>query len=796
MRYDREQNKILISVRELVAIARRGISPTLPADEDEPGQTAPNERMVCHILGKVSAVSLSLGFETLGHSFTLFGSCESATGANVTIVRRVEYSLKRIKRADEEKVRGEGFILSYMQAMEQGLKTITLKTVYVSGTDGETIEKEENIALNKLKSFFEKCTAAVARYAEPEIQRICERLPSMRALSFPYSEAREGQNEFIRAAYRNIARGTTLIAAAPTGTGKTVSAMFPAIRALGDERVTKVFYLTPKTTTREAACDCLRLMADEGAIIRAVTLISKEKACEGGLICREDRKKCIRSKENKLADAVFELYKKAVTVVGIKEIRVVASKYSVCPYELSLSYAEICDVVICDVNYLFDPDVYIRRFFTDGGKFAFLIDEAHNLPERAREMFSAELSLSEISAPLDSTLIGEHSPLRALLCDSYYKLYSLLYSHLKEDIREDKDGKKCCATHLSEPPYELYSVFEELTAECENELYRSYSASDKQKSERSMLLRSLYLKFSKINRTLQGFDRNYKFFIFLEGENIRLKLFSVDTGELIRQRIEKGHGAVFFSATLSPMSYYRAALGADGSSEILELPSPFDSEQLSVSIMDKISTRYSERDRTLPDVCRVIAAALSAKRGKYMVFAPSYEYAKMIGESFSRMYPKIKVMIQKSGATQAEKDAFLAKFYEDGGGYLVGFCVLGGIFSEGIDLSGDSLIGAVVVGIGMPAISYERECMCEYYDEKYEKGKLFAYVYPGMNRVLQAAGRVIRREDDKGVIVLIDDRFDDPVYKKSIPDLWRGMRYIEDAKQLNARLLKFWNNNK
>jgi DNA excision repair protein ERCC-2 len=208
--------------------------------------------------------------------------------------------------------------------------------------------------------------------------------------------------------------------------------------------------------------------------------------------------------------------------------------------------------------------------------------------------------------------------------------------------------------------------------------------------------------------------------------------------------------------------------------------------------MDKISTRYSERDKTLPAVCRAIAATVSAKRGNYMIFSPSFAYSEALASAFAAKYPKIKVLSQRKDMSKKEKEAFLNEFKEESSSYLIGFCVMGGIYSEGIDLVGDSLIGAVVVGIGMPALSYEREAICAYFNEKYEEGKQFAYIYPGMNRVLQAAGRVIRRETDRGVIVLIDDRFDDPIYKTVIPKLWSGMKFIKDPKELRDELDKFW----
>ena len=331
-----------------------------------------------------------------------------------------------------------------------------------------------------------------------------------------------------------------------------------------------------------------------------------------------------------------------------------------------------------------------------------------------------------------------------------------------------------------------------MTEVLEDEEKLNIKTNDNERNARLKAIRDLLYKVKKVASSLNSFDTGYRFLVFCHGEELFFKVLCIDASCEIQKRIDKGSGAVFFSATLSPLDYYRSILSTDRYADTLEVDSPFDKSQLSVAIMDRISIRYSERERTLPAVCRVIAATLSAKRGHYMVFAPSFEYAEAIYEAFSKKYPKVKSMLQGKNMTAVEKEEFLAAFSRESDAYLVGFCVMGGIYSEGIDLAGDSLIGSVVVGIGIPSLSYEREVMAEYFEEKYESGKQYAYVYPGMNRVFQAAGRVIRREDDRGVIVLIDDRFADPIYKKSIPTLWEGMQYVSDAKDLKAELDKFW----
>ena len=307
--------------------------------------------------------------------------------------------------------------------------------------------------------------------------------------------------------------------------------------------------------------------------------------------------------------------------------------------------------------------------------------------------------------------------------------------------------------HLSEPPSEIYGIFDRLIAITENEIYNSYSAVDEDKNKRTSFLRDYYYCLKKFRQSLEIFDSGFEFFIFLNGNEIRAKCFCIDPANEISKRINKGTSAIFFSGTLSPLYYYKATLGNEPAARTLEIDSPFCEEQLYVSIIDSVSTRLEEREDTLNAVCRVIAATVSAKRGNYMIFSPSFAYSERLARVFSAKYPKIKVLSQTRNMSAKEKNDFLKEFEKESDSYLIGFCVMGGIYSEGIDLAGESLIGAVIVGIGIPSLSYEREAMAAYYNDKYEEGKQFAYIYPGINRVLQAAGRVIRREEDRGVIV-------------------------------------------
>ncbi len=791
MRYDAENKKIKISSGEFVTIARRRISSCLPCNEEEPRVGSASERELKKLPEDAKKQTLIYNFRNNDIEFELLCHPDGVLDGEIAFVRSGEFRRGAPTPAFKAQVSGEAFICAFAYASIMGLDSCRITVTYIDELKGERLTTKENAGIKKLGTFFDKCRMAISIFAKPEIDRVTRRLPSLQNIKFPYGKMRDGQRELVRNVYRTVASGTRLFASAPTGTGKTAAVLFPALRALGEGRCDKIFYLTPKTTTSEAPREFIELMCERGAEIRAVVLSSKDAACINSHTCRDGRELCENSKCNKLAEAVMALYDLGLSVMGIKEIRRIAAEYSVCPHELELSYAELCDVVVCDFNYLFEPSVYIRRFFDVGGNFSFLIDEAHNLPDRAREMYSASLSVSEINSAELSELLPEHSVLKGGINKAVGAFYEALFPYVKEELRES-EGRQLGAAHLSDIPSELYSVLEELCDLAEGELHTEYSRRDGEHTVRLTALRNYIRAIKKMYSAMLRFDRSYELFIFYDCGEITAKVFCLDTANALTRCIEKGSSAVFFSATLAPMEYYRATLGGERTSGMLEVASPFDPSQLSVSVIDKISTRYMQREETLLAVCRTIAATVSARRGNYMIFSPSFAYSEMLYKTFSAKYPKINVIAQTKDMTYKEKQEFLDKFKEKSSSYLIGFCVMGGIYSEGVDLAGDSLIGAVVVGIGIPSVSYEREAMSAYYDERYEAGKQYAYIYPGMNRVFQAAGRVIRREEDRGVIVLIDDRFADPIYKKSASDLFREMKYIPDAKTLREVLDEFW----
>ena len=795
MRYDGETGKLKISLGELVTIARRGISPTLPYDEDEPRTDPLKAERVRRIMPELEGSSLYYGFDADGYSFEMTVTADGIDGNKVTVARDISSSPKKPRSEEERQVRGEAFVIAHILAELCEYKEISLCILYINSRSREHNTVSETVSRSRLSVFFEKCKRAIGKYARPEIHRVTVRLPSMNGMRFPYERIREGQSEFIKSAYRALARGSSLFASAPTGTGKTVSVIYPALKALSRGKCEKVFYLTPKSTTAEAVRDCLELISSSGTEVRALILTSKEKACESSLVCKRSKDSCPMAKCNSLQDGALELFDMGRTVITVNEAHEVSGKLNICPYELLLTYAELCDVVVCDFNHALDPRAYIRRFFDEGGRYALLIDESHNLVDRSREMFSAEISDGEIGAPALSDELPELSTIRSIAKEAREVFLSLAYPLVKDELRRDQDERTVGAVSLSSAPDRLYSLIDELTAAAESEMYKLLSARDGVSDGARAEIKKYYYSLKRFGDTLARFDDCYRMFLFYRDGEISLKLFCMNSAPEIKRTLDKCHGAVFFSATLSPLDYYRAMLGGERSDEVLEVKSPFDTSQLSVNIVNSVSTRFSERDDTLGAICRYIAATLSARRGHYMIFSPSFRYSEVIAKYFQAKYPKIKVIEQKQNMDKREREEFIQCFRQEESSYLAAFCVMGGIYSEGLDLAGDSLIGAIIVGIGMPSLSFEREAIAEYYEEKYEMGKGYAYLYPGMNRVFQAAGRVIRREGDRGVIVMIDDRFSDPIYKKSMPKLWKNFKYVNNPKVLRTSLDEFWSEN-
>jgi DNA excision repair protein ERCC-2 len=492
------------------------------------------------------------------------------------------------------------------------------------------------------------------------------------------------------------------------------------------------------------------------------------------------------------------LEREKITRVVLEEV---GQKHQVCPFELSLDVSLWVDAIICDYNYVFDPQVYLRRHFAeDGGAYGFLVDEAHNLVDRAREMFSADLDGREIldvkravkqaSPRCSKALTQLHTAMRKLgnatkphensfeASDPSSELN--LFPVKTAPIRSEENG----VSTNPEFPDSLIEPLETALDEVENWLVKN------QPAEFREALLALYFRLHSFRRTAELYDERFVT-IIESGPAIKVRLFCLDPSLLLRKALARGKAAIFFSATLTPMDYYRTLLGGAPEDPVLQLSSPFPSQNLAVLIQDRIQTHFKGRADSLGDVVEAIGTLVRGRRGNYLVYFPSYQYLNDTLQEFQIRFPPISVLVQRPGMTEPERDAFLAAFSVEHGETLVGFAVLGGIFGEGIDLVGERLIGAVIVGVGLPQLCVERNLIRDYFQQQNAAGFDYAYTFPGMNRVLQAVGRVIRSETDHGVVLLIDARFDELRYRRLFPAWWKFVK-VRNSDALRETVAGFW----
>lgn len=776
MRYHQKEERLEISAAEMVERAAIAHLPLTAEDEGGISLCPPRHpegeavsAMTDMALGDVLCRVTAEAFRLADGSLRLYLLTDEDP-------LRLSAGLQRVAR-------GYGFAAAYVLG---GGESCSVSVCIRSDLYGREITLCERPTASALARFFEKLVNALLKDADKELERVVKRMPTMAALKFPYGVARDGQKEMMNAVYTAARRGETLLATAPTGTGKTMAALYPAVRAIGVGAISRVFYLTPKTTSARVAEQAVRDMAAAGADVRGILLHAKERICEGRRT-RGHCSGCPRRRGRRQAEekACLELLQSGEVVVTEQRLIETAKKHDVCPHELALIYSLYADVIIGDYNYLFDPRVFLRRFFEHEGEYLVLLDEAHNLPDRAREMYSSELTAETLTALRG--LFSDSARLQERIDALRAAFTKQVDTMLSGELREDENGTVVGFATDAAFPTELAGVLSD-TVECLLPEVRVRGP----ESEADRLRREAVYALSGVYETICRMDDHFTVYALREGEERRLSFFCIDPSRLICERLDRCRAAVFFSATLSPLAYYRSVLCGDRPVRQLAVPSPFSEYSLCVGIMDKLSVRAVAREETMPELARVVATVMKARQGNYMVFCPSFSYMEQLADAFHRLAPRAAYVVQKRQMTSAERAEFLAKFAPRQKGYFVGFCVTGGIYSEGIDLTGNRLIGAIVIGVGLPGVSAERELIARYYQEKCEEGKEFAYLYPGMNRVLQAAGRVIRKETDRGVIVLIDDRLRDPACIKIFPDSWRHLKYVGDRRALTTLLTRFW----
>ncbi len=663
---------------------------------------------------------------------------------------------------------------AYIFAKDHNLKGIGTRLTYYQLDTGEIRNFQKQYTIDELESFFQDLVANYLQWAETIVRWKILRDESIHKLAFPFDKYRRGQREMAVSVYRAIKNNSQLLVQAATGIGKTMAAVFPAVKAIAEGISSKIFYLTARTTGRIAAEKALDELRQKQLKLKSLTITAKDKICfNPDSACNPEECDFARGHFDRVNVALKDIFRQdAFTREAVEQV---ARSHQVCPFEFSLELSLWADCIICDYNYAFDPRVFLRRFFLeDGGDFTFLIDEAHNLVDRSREMFSAEI--------FKQPLLDVRRTVQRELPQVYKSLGKINSWMIKA-------GKKCDesdpARHEKGPPDDLFPLLHRFLFISERWLARNIKAAYREE------LLDLYFKISGFMRVAEQFDDSYVTCFEKIKKDLKLKLFCVDPSIQLKNALNRCKTAVFFSATMTPMAYFQQILGCDESAIHLKLPSPFPDENLRLFIFDRISTLYRQRESTKNQVSRAIWTFINQKKGNYLVFFPSYEYLQMVYEIFKSDCSESDHILQTPSMSESERDEFLQHFGQNNPKSLVGFAVMGGIFGEGIDLVGERLSGAVVVGVGLPGISLERELIREYFADTLKAGFEFAYQYPGINRVLQAAGRVIRSETDRGVVLLIDQRYATYRYRSLLLEQWDTTK-VQNHQQFAEELQKFW----
>lgn len=664
----------------------------------------------------------------------------------------------------------------YMYCIHNDLDNIDLQVTYYNIENKSTRILRKKFKICELEEFFFTLINEYKSWASMEKKWMEIRNESIKNLKFPFEEYRQGQREFAVRVYKSIVDSKKCFAMAPTGTGKTVSTLFPAIKAMGEEKTSKIFYLTAKTITREVANDTISLMKKQKLNLRSITITAKEKICKMSEVnCNPDYCPYAKGYFDKINNALKEILNK-YDDFSRKNIDEMSEVYKLCPFELCLDLTMFSDIIICDYNYIFDPRVYLKRYFdvkkTD---FTFLVDEAHNLLDRSRNMYSAEINQGTFIKM--KKIIGKKDK-RLLNLIKEIEIYFLEKSKVLDVMKE----KYLVENEL---PKVLLELFNALIKFMDEYLSRS--------NEENSDLLDLYFEVNKFISISNFYDNNYKTIYSDELLGINIKLFCANPSDLIVEKINKSKSTTIFSATLTPLNYYKEIYGSEGEDFIINLKSPFDVKNRLLMIGDNISTTYDKRKDTAEDIVEYIKACVECKNGNYMVFFPSYKYMELVYEKIRDKYSDLNIIIQENNMSEEEKEEFLALFNNDDKETYVGFCVLGSHFSEGIDLTEDKLIGVIVVGVGMPQINIERDIIKEQLNEN-NKGFDYAYVYPGMIKVLQAVGRYIRTSKDRGVILLLDNRYSTYRYKSLFPREWNPYVIIKKPNDIKHLCEKFWDN--
>ncbi len=662
-------------------------------------------------------------------------------------------------------------LYGYLYAYLNNMSNVNLRLTYVSVSDYKTKSFNINIPFEELSKFFIKSIDDYTSWYQTLYENSNLKLNTLKNIEFPFKTKRQGQIDLMKASYLTMKSNSILYAIAPTGIGKTMAVIFSTLKSMTKHNE-KLFYLTAKTVGKEVAIKSFEMLIQNGLNLHVIALRAKQKSCQMNYEhC--DPEKCPYAKGyfERLRQAIEDIYNNEL-VYTYDKILAYANKYTLCAFEFSLDLSYFCDAIICDYNYVFDPKTHLIRYFDeDEYQPKILVDEAHNLVERSKEMYSAKLD-SNIPYYLEA-LISSYDRSVTKNVKNFYKELEKYNELINEDL--------FYFSHFLDEV--MLSNLKQFVSKCEIILSDNKDIKDKD------VILKYYFAIKDFTDTSEYFEENHIFLIKQqEDKSYEIILKCCDASSFIYETIKlKTKGIVFFSATLFPINYYMDLL-TKGNGKYISLPSPFDKDNLKLIIQDNVSTKYKDRQNSVIDICNVINILVNSKKGNYIVFFPSYKYIELILEHLE--VSNTELIIQKSNMNDKEKDKILDKFKNTKKAHL-GLFVLGGSFSEGIDFEGDLLNGVIIVGVGLPMVNVENNILSNFFEEKYSKGFDYAYTYPGFNKVVQAAGRVIRTEYDKGIVILIDQRYKYRLYQELMPDAWSDRLYINNLKTIGSIIDSF-----
>lgn len=702
------------------------------------------------------------------------GVIENESGVTIDEIKGMYMDLTFLQEPIQVHL-AQAMCYGYFYCINHGTQQIGIQITYCNIETEEIRRFRVDKIYEELEEWFRGLIYEYIKWAEFLYRHELRRDESLKDLTFPYAY-REGQKELAVSVYRAISRGKNLFIQAPTGIGKTLSTVFPSLKAIGEGYGEKLFYLTAKTITRSVAEECFGLLRERGLYFSTVTITAKEKLCPMEKTeCNPDACPYAKGHFDRVNDAVYDIIHQEMGITR-ELVLEYAMRHQVCPFEFCLDISNWMDGVICDYNYVFDPGARLKRYFSDGvrGDYLFLIDEAHNLVNRAREMFSAVLVKEDFLA-VKRILKGRSRKTERALDRCNHNLLEL---------------KRDCESYRVIPEVNLFAsnlmaLFGELEAFMEVE---------KEFPDRDLVL-DFYFEVRHFLNMFEGLDDHYRIYSELgQDGNFRLKLFCIDPSKCLAECLEKGRGSVFFSATLLPIRYYKRLLSGNEEDYAVYAHSPFAPDKRLLLIGSDVSSRYTRRNKNeyakIVEYIRMLAAS---HKGNYLVFFPSYRYMEAVERQLDESYDgSFTWRMQENHMKEGEREEFLADFETRRENSFVGLCVLGGIFSEGIDLKAERLEGAIIVGTGLPMVCTEQEILKAYFDEQGEGGYDYAYQFPGMNKVMQAAGRVIRTAEDRGVILLLDDRFMRTDVQGMFPREWSEYGEV-NRRNVAGWLEYFWN---